>query len=71
MIIFKFFIFLWLLIKPRLLEITILIELAILLIYFLRSHFHPKTLAIIKRHSLEMIKYQKPERELITLKIPS
>jgi hypothetical protein len=67
MIIIKFFIFIWLLIKPRLLEIVILIELIFLLIYFLRSHFHPKKLAIIKRHSLEMIKYQKPERE-ITLK---
>jgi hypothetical protein len=65
MIIFKFFIFLWLLIKPRLLEIVILIELIFLLIYFLRSHFHPKTLAIIKKQSLAMIKYQKPKSELI------
>jgi len=65
MIIFKFFIFLWLLIKPRLLEIVILIELIFLLIYFLRSHFHPKTLAIIKKQPLAMIKYQKPKSELI------
>ena len=65
MIIFKFFIFLWLLIKPRLLEIFILIELIFLLIYFLRSHFHPKTLAIIKKQPLAMIKYQKPKSELI------
>ena len=71
MIIFKFFIFLWSLIKPRLLEIFILIELIFLLIYFLRSHFHLKTLAIVKRNSLEIVKYQRPERELITLKIPS
>jgi len=65
MIIYKFFIFLWLLIKPRLLEIVILIELIFLLIYFLRSHFHPKTLAIIKKQPLAMIKYQKPKSELI------
>jgi len=65
MIIFKFFIFLWLLIKPRLLEIFILIELIFLLIYFLRSHFHPKTLAIIKKQPLAIIKYQKPKSELI------
>jgi hypothetical protein len=65
MIIFKFFIFLWLLIKPRLLEIVILIELIFLLIYFLRSHFHPKTLAIIKKQPLAIIKYQKPKSELI------
>ena len=71
MIMIKLFIFIWLLIKPRLLEIMILIEIIFLLAYFLRSYFHPKNLAIIKKHSLEMIKYQKPERELITLKIPS
>jgi len=65
MIIFKFFIFLWLLIKPRLLEIVILIELIFLLIYFLRSHFHLKTLAIIKKQPLAIIKYQKPKSELI------
>jgi hypothetical protein len=65
MIIFKFFIFIWLLTKPRLLEIFILIELIFLLIYFLRSHFHPKTLAIIKKQPLAIIKYQKPKSELI------
>jgi len=65
MIIIKFFIFIWLLIKPRLLEIIILIEMIFLLAYFLRSHFHPKTLAIIKKQPLEIVKYKKPESELI------
>jgi len=65
MIIIKLFIFIWLSIKPRLLEITILIELIILLIYFLRSYFHPKNLAIIKKQPLEIVKYKKPESELI------
>jgi len=68
MIIVKFFGFLWFLIKSRLLEIIILIELLILLIYLLRSYFHPKNLAIVKKQSLEIVKYQKPERGLTNFK---
>jgi len=56
MIIVKFFVFIFLLIKTRLLEIIILIELVFLLIYFLRSYFHPKNLAIIKRQRLEIVR---------------
>jgi len=56
MIIVKFFFFIWLLIKSRLLEILILIELTILLIYLLFSYFfHPKNLAIVKRQNLEIV----------------
>ena len=55
MIVVKFFIFIWVLIKPRLLEIIILIEFIIILIYFLRSYFHPKNLAIVKRQQLAIV----------------
>jgi len=64
-IIVNFFIFIWLLIKSRLLEIIILIELIFLLIYLLRSHFNQKTLAIVKKQRFEIIKYQQPIRELV------
>jgi len=65
MMIIKFFTLLWSLIKPRLLEIIITAELMVLLIYFLRSHFHHKSLAIIKKQPLAIVKYQKPKSDLI------
>jgi len=64
-LIINFFIFIWSLIKPRLLEIIILTDLIILSIYLLRSNFNQKTLAIIKKQRLEIIKYQQPIRELV------
>ena len=54
MIIFNFFIVIWLIVKSRLFEIIILIEIIFLLIYFIRSYFNRKKLAIVKRQPLEL-----------------
>jgi hypothetical protein len=52
MIVFKFFGIIISLIKSRLLEFIILLELIILTLFFLRRYLHPKNLAIVKRESL-------------------
>jgi hypothetical protein len=48
-IIFKFFEVIFSLIKSRLLEFIILLEIIILLLFFLKRYLHPRSLAIIKR----------------------
>lgn len=48
-IIFKFFTVIFSLIKSRLLEFIILLEIIILLLFFLKRYLHPRNLAIIKR----------------------
>ena len=51
MIIFKIFGLIFSLIKSRLLEFIILVEIVIISLFFLRRYLHPKNLAIVKRES--------------------
>ncbi len=62
MIIIQFFLFIFNLIRPRLLEIIIVIEFFILIFYLKKTVFHPyylKTRAIILRRNLAIIKKKK------------
>lgn len=55
-IFFKFFSLVFLIFKSRLLEFIILLEIIVLIAYFLRRYFHPQHLAIIRRENLAIIK---------------
>ncbi len=61
MIIIQFFLFVFNLLKPRILEVTILLEFIFLIIYFKKTLFHPyylKTKAIVLRQTPFLIKHQ-------------
>lgn len=56
MIIVQFFIMLFSVIKSRLLEFIILLQIVGLVIYFLRRYLHPRTLAIVRRERFSLMK---------------
>ncbi len=61
MIIIQFFLFLFNLLKPRILELTIILEFIFLIIYLKKTLFHPyylKTKAIVLRQTSFLIKHQ-------------
>ena len=69
MIIIKFILFIWSLIKPRLLEISILIEMSLLLHYLFKYYFHPyylmknKAIVLRKQYALVLEEHQLVKRE--------
>ncbi len=56
MIIFELFLLLFEIIKSRLLEFIILLQIVSLVNYFLRRYLHPRTLAIEKRGGFSLMK---------------
>ncbi len=70
MIIIQFFLIALAIIKSRLLEMIILLQLIGLVIYFLRRYFHPKTLAIARRQNMAIILRQ-PKLEINLKKQPN
>jgi len=63
MIIIKFFLFIWSLIKSRLLEIIILGQIIILIYYFLNHYFEPRAIVVWKHKELTLEKHELAKRE--------
>jgi len=63
MIIVKFFIFIWNLIKLRLLEISILVEIMALTYYLIKHYFQPHAIILRKRNDLAFTKHEIVKRE--------
>jgi len=69
MIIVKFFLFIWNLIKSRLLEIGILVEIIALTYYLIRHYFQPHAIMLRKRNDLVLEEHEIIKRENLLPKL--